>query len=484
MNSFSYEEQGTKRYLVYTRDKDDKLDLFTMEMLSNNKIPGLAAFSCIQMDNTIYMKYNITGLKSLSEYFLAPVKRQNFLSLLDSLTDSLISADEYMLNLSSYVFDESYIYTDPSTMKISMVVLPVEKEETRPEDFLKKLLFDVRYDQGEDCSYVASLINLLGNNGSFSLGTFKNQIAGFKSSSYAPAERAEKKSSESYVERQESPVTPSYEYSRQGRPDRGQQQSAAAQDVPVKKHAQDTPEKQECLDILFSDTPDEEPKKTKKGFFSKGKKPEKQGKGFKIGFGKKEGKAKAESSPVHNIKMPLDGLAIPGRDFPGQFPPFGGQREKEAEAVSQEQIKFVSIPAQNLNIQQMEAQQQDFGETVYLEDGSEDTVMIQQNEEEAVPKFVLHRLSTQETFELKGTMIRVGRNPNITEICISGNRGIGRIHAIMYLRDGQVFIADNGSKNKTFVDGEQIRPDEEPRLLLSGSRIRMGDEEFEFRVSR
>lgn len=29
-----------------------------------------------------------------------------------------------------------------------------------------------------------------------------------------------------------------------------------------------------------------------------------------------------------------------------------------------------------------------------------------------------------------------------------------------------------------------LRPDEEPRLLLSGSRIRMGDEEFEFRVSR
>ena len=84
---------------------------------------------------------------------------------------------------------------------------------------------------------------------------------------------------------------------------------------------------------------------------------------------------------------------------------------------------------------------------------------------------------------MKGDIIRIGRNPRISEICISGNRGIGRIHAILYMRDGQVFISDNDSKNKTYVDGEQIKADAEPKLLLSGSKIRLGDEEFEFRIS-
>ena len=132
----------------------------------------------------------------------------------------------------------------------------------------------------------------------------------------------------------------------------------------------------------------------------------------------------------------------------------------------------------------MDAGQQDFGETEYYGEDMEETLMIGQ--EEAVPRagFVLYRCSTEETFEIRGEVIRIGRSPSISEICLSGNRGIGRTHAILYVRDGNVYIADNNSKNKTYVDGEQVRPGEQPRLLLSGSKIRLGDEELEFRISR
>ena len=72
----------------------------------------------------------------------------------------------------------------------------------------------------------------------------------------------------------------------------------------------------------------------------------------------------------------------------------------------------------------------------------------------------------------------------MSEICISDNPGIGRLHAIFRVYKGQVYIEDNGSKNKTYVDGNLVKPGESPRLLLSGSKIRLADEEFEIRVAQ
>ena len=483
MNSFTYEEQGEKKYLVYTKTKEDDLDMFTMEMLMNNKIAGTASFSCIQMDDTIYMKYNITGLQSMSEFLSGEVKKHDFLKLLKSLTDSLIIADEYMLNVSSYILDTSYIYIYPTDMQVSMIVLPVRRDEIPPENFLKKLLFDVKYDRTEDRSYVASLISFFGSSGVFSLTSFRDQVCQFDKNNYPGYQNR------GYVENPVNNRQPVYENRISNKA--GERESYIPEnksnEAPVRKHAAPTPEKQECLDILFSDAPEEEEKKTKKGFFAKTKKGEKKEKGFRIGFGKKSKAGReGETDPGINMGSPIDGLAIPGMDFPrgrqtGEST--NGKTEKKEMNQIENPAQFMSIPAQNVNIRQMEAQQQDFGETLYLQDDSDETVLIDQNQYRAKPKYILYRCSTQESFELKGDIIRIGRNPRISEICISGNRGIGRIHAILYMRDGQVFISDNDSKNKTYVDGEQIKADAEPKLLLSGSKIRLGDEEFEFRIS-
>lgn len=482
MNSFSYEEQGEKKYLVYTKTREDDLDMFTMEMLMNNKIAGTAPFSCIQMDDTIYMKYNITDLQSMSEFLSGEVKKHDFLSLLKSLTDSLIIADDYMLSVSSYILDTSYIYIHPADMQVSMIVLPVRRNEILPENFLKKLLFDVKYDRTEDRSYVASLISFFGSSEVFSLTSFREQVCRFDKNNFSGYQNR------GYVERPVNSRQPAYENRIRNKDEERKLNipENKLNEAPGRKHVVSTPEKQECLDILFSDIPEEEEKKTKKGFFSKVKKSEKKEKGFRIGFGKKSKARESETDAGIDMSSPIDGLAIPGMDFSrGRQTAEKTNSKTEKMEMNQREnsAQFMSIPAQNVNIRQMEAQQQDFGETLYLPEGSDETVLINQNQYGPKPKYILYRCSTQESFELKGDIIRIGRNPNITEICISGNRGIGRIHAIIYIRDGQVFISDNDSKNKTYVDGEQIKANAEPKLLLSGSKLRLGDEEFEFRIS-
>ena len=43
-------------------------------------------------------------------------------------------------------------------------------------------------------------------------------------------------------------------------------------------------------------------------------------------------------------------------------------------------------------------------------------------------------------------------------------------------------IADNDSKNKTYINGEQLNPGDDLRILSPGDKIQLADEELEFRI--
>lgn len=51
--------------------------------------------------------------------------------------------------------------------------------------------------------------------------------------------------------------------------------------------------------------------------------------------------------------------------------------------------------------------------------------------------------------------------------------GISRLHAKFYLLDGNLYIADLGSTNGTYVRGEMIQP-AEPTILYNGDEILLG----------
>ena len=151
MNSFTYEEQGEKKYLVYEKKTDDKMDHLTLEMMSNNRIDGVVPANHIQIDDRFYMKYDISGLMNLREYLQGVVSRQKILSVLESIADAAIVSEDYLLSISSYVLDMEYVYIDPDTLKVSMIVLPVVREEMKIDVFLKELFMGIRSDQAEDC---------------------------------------------------------------------------------------------------------------------------------------------------------------------------------------------------------------------------------------------------------------------------------------------------------------------------------------------
>ena len=470
INSFTYEEQGEKRYLVYEKKTEDHMDTLTLEMMSNNKIDGVSSGNHIQIDDKFYMKYDISGLMNLREYLQGVVSRQKILSILESIADAAIASEDYMLSISSYVMDMEYVYIDPDTLKVSMVVLPVVREGRKIDVFLKELFMGIRYDQTEDCSYVASLLNLLGGAGTFSIHTFKEEINRLKKENNSkPQPQGQILDSQLCMQAFEKPPQP-YRHIPQSYQQNVQQNTPAGRnggglsEEDRKLIVRDL-KREKNLDILFPE--EEEVKKEKKGFFfmkdksEKEKKPEKEKKENKKKekkslWGKLTGKKRSseEDSPAES---PLGRIDIPGME--------------------------AAIPFQNVEINKRRVDMQDFGETVFLDgDDDEETYIIGAKQNTVQPEFILYRHGTGESYRISEEVTRIGRSTSIAEICITGNRGIGRVHALLYLRNGEVFIEDNNSKNHTYVDGMKLEPGQSPVKLVHGSKIRLGDEELEFAV--
>lgn len=520
MVGFAYEEQEGRKYLVYEKEAETELDTLTLEMMSNNRIDGVVPSNHIRIDDRFYMKYDITNLKSLREFLKGVVNREKIMAVMESIVDAAMAAEDYMLSLSSYVLDADYIYIDPSVRKVSMIVLPVKREEMSIDVFLKKLLMSIQYDQTEDCSYVVALINLFGGFESLSLLSFRTQIEQFKvpgkqtpGSGTAGLRMTEANTEES----NRSPMSgkdlqsQSYQAPPQSQPSQIPSQSrsylpplpqsqpfradGAAGGSPImisdedrKKIVHDL-KREHDIDILFSGE-GEAPKKEKKGFFfkkdksEKSEKPEKEKKAEKKSFWEKLGKKKS-SEKVSDMDAGLGGFAIPGMDLPGQVKTCGDECDKgnySSNVAYREQE--IAIPAQRIALEKRAVERQDFGKTEFIraEEDDDETFIIGAEQSAAGPEYILYRRSTQESFRICEEIMRIGRSPAVTEICISGNKGIGRVHAILYSRGGQLFIEDNNSKNKTYVDGVQLEPGQSPRRIENGSRIRLGDEELEIHI--
>ena len=410
MVAFNYEEQEGKEYLVYNKRAEDKIDPLTMEMMSNNKIDGLIPFESIQVDGALTLKYNVTGLESLKDYFSGIVGRKKLIHVLEEIAAAFIEAEDYLLDPSSYVLEEDCIYVHPETKKVFMIVLPFVRKEIKPEMFLKKLLLEVRYDQSEDCSYVAGLINLFSANEGFSLSQFREQLIRFqeiKTDKKAPEKKEES-----------GPRMP------------GSSQNTVEEPVrqPVSPVLPEEQTENKTIDGRYSYTDDEEVKKKKGFFWKKEEKPEKQKPEKKGLFWKKSKKHEEASSDSPEKMFPFAGLNIPGSDQQNRQKDSGENPEEISKAHE------TPIPAQKVGIDLKKVEMQDFGETVYIDENADDTFFLEKEKNEPQPKPVLYRYSTQEIYEIQGDIVRIGRNPAISEICISGNRGIGRIHAVLYVK--------------------------------------------------
>ena len=93
---------------------------------------------------------------------------------------------------------------------------------------------------------------------------------------------------------------------------------------------------------------------------------------------------------------------------------------------------------------------------------------------------VLIRIKNNEKAVINKQEFIIGKDPARVDYCIFDNSAVSRVHAKILCKNGEFFVIDQHSTNHVYVNGMMIDTNTEIRLT-HGSRVRLGDEDFEFR---
>ena len=119
------------------------------------------------------------------------------------------------------------------------------------------------------------------------------------------------------------------------------------------------------------------------------------------------------------------------------------------------------------------------GETTVLNDGAGETTVLGGG---AVgTSAALIRVKNGERIAIASPEFVIGKEKRRVNYCISDNNSISRAHAKIIVRGGSCYAVDMNSTNFTFVNGTKLASGQE-QLLNDGDKIKLSDEEFEFRA--
>lgn len=101
------------------------------------------------------------------------------------------------------------------------------------------------------------------------------------------------------------------------------------------------------------------------------------------------------------------------------------------------------------------------------------------NAPKALPYLI--RVSTEERIMLNKAVFKIGKATRGVDYTVGGNGAISRQHAFIIQKDGVCYIKDNKSTNHTYVNGKRVEDGVE-EILTHDSLVRLGDEEFTFKI--
>ena len=166
------------------------------------------------------------------------------------------------------------------------------------------------------------------------------------------------------------------------------------------------------------------------------------------------------------------GFAIPGQEIS-----INEAVMKEAPEAAQQANKYSAVMNASKPVVTAAG---NFGETTVLGPGAVGETSVLDNTYMMAPcSYVLTRLRTGEAITVNKSSFVLGKERSMVDYFIADNPAISRTHAIITSDGGRFFVTDKNSTNHTFVNGKLIAP-EVAKELLSGDRIKLANEEFEF----
>ena len=460
--NFTFENQGTNTYLVYVIGETDVVDTMSLGMLTNNRIPGLAATLFTQMDATKYIKYNVSSKVSVNQFFMGPVNKRRLIGVFNGIVDAMLSSEDYMIDVNTILLDLEYIFTDVSTCETSLICLPIQNVDERKNDlsaFFKNIMFSTQFDQTENCDHVAKIINFLNSKPVLSLVEFKEllddlnkpQVVTTPSPQQAvpPVQTPQPTPvKQPQVPQQpqvsvKPPVTPQSQAS--AKPPVTLQKPAPQQPVPSVPQQNKAEKPMTMMNLLMHYS------KENAQLYKEQKAAQKAA---------SHPVAPKSSAPAQN-----PGFAIPGQAAP----------EPKVTAPSQQ----VNIYTTNVVPQTQSA---NFGETTVLGGGiAGETTVLGVSISAVETKPYLIRTKNNEKILLDKPVFRIGKEKSYVDYFIGDNAAISRSHANVVNKDGEFFVVDTNSTNHTYVNGAMLASNVETKIT-DGTKIRLANEDFEFKM--
>ena len=504
MNGFSYENQGSSTFLVYEVGANDELDTMSLGMLTNNKIDGIAPTMFTQLDNTKFIKYNVSAKVSVDQLFSGPVNKKRLLGVFTGIIDAMLSAEDYMLDTDSLLLELEHIFADVSTCETVLVCLPIMNSGHKNPDlsmFFKNIIFNTQFDQTENCDHVAQILNYLNSVKTLSLPDFKELLKSMSKPKKEP-KPAQPVVSKPVVHaapvQPQQPVMPQPVVQAAPAPIRVEEPAKKETPVPLtvdmmpNAPVEEETEKEKPMSMfyLLQHYNKENAAKYKAQQDAK-KEAEKQEKLDKKGKKEKKDKKGKKEAPAMAVPQQSNmGFAIPGQqpsvstsfEVPGApkaaEPKAPVQPAKAQPVIQKPQPAPVAsqVPVQS-------GKPLNFGETTVLGGGAigETTVLgVAAMDTPKVNPYLI-RAKNNEKIPLNKPVFRIGKERSYVDYFIGDNTAISRSHANIVSRDGEFYVVDTNSTNHTYVNGTMIHSNVETKLE-NNDRIKLANEEFDFRL--
>ena len=516
----SFENQGTNTYLVCALVSGETLDSTCLGMIVNNRIAGLAPALYSQMDDQKFLKYNVSAKISATQLFEGVVNKKRLLGVFRGIVRAVLSAEDYMIAPTMLLLNLDYIFVDVTTAETLVICLPLADERRPAVDFgqyFRDLVFHTRFDQTENCDYVAHLINYLNGTPVFSLAEFSRLLEELDGA--APAASAKPQAA---VQRPAAPVQPAPVPVQQPAPAPQpaapqMQQPAPAQPVPVSPPAPEKKKKAEKKQAAPAQPVPPRPEGEKEiSMFTLLMHYSKENKElYKAQQAAKKAAKEAASAqsvpqpgqpaPAGAKAAPASGFAVPGKSQPGfavpgqpqpgfavpgrPQPGFAAPAQAPAPAPAQPAPVQAAAPVQSRPVQSRpvqpaapvpQVQPASFGETTVLGGAaSGETTVLGVGTPAAPVQPYLLRVKNNERIPINKPSFRIGKERSFVDYFIADNTAISRSHANILNRDGEYYIVDTNSTNHTYVNGVMIQSNVETKLT-HGAKITLANESFEF----
>ncbi|MDD5934660.1 MAG: DUF6382 domain-containing protein [Clostridiales bacterium] len=504
--AFFYEKEGIDTLLIYQLENSDIKDSFCYGMLENNKIERIAPINFSQNNDVCYFKFNISSKVSATKFFEKEIRRNEILTFFKNIITAIMEAQEYMILPTSFVTDLNYIFIDSTTYEVSLICLPLVKNEynTDLSIVFKKLLFTSHFYQYENGDYVVKLISYLNSTPNFSLNDFNKLVdellnpseynvtygqpkpESVPSANSSPnmvniqkadppkventlkvniASREDKLLKAGTIPQQNNNVPPIPTTNQSIIPSVNKaSNSAMPNNTVLNKEDQVSLLKLLCHYSKENKEKYSIQKKEKKASKQKGKKEQSNqmgGMDFQI---------PGSQQPMMPSNKPMTSASNPS--IPMNY---------QSTATNYQSMTVNRPNANNPNLPPV-ANNQSFGNTTVLSQpntAGQTTVLSEFAATRERPYLV--RRKNSEKIYLTNNEFKIGKERNSVDYCIDGNSAISRTHAMIIQRAEEFFIVDMNSTNHTFINGKMINSSQELKLSHNDI-IRLANEEFVFNM--